>query len=170
MTDAELQYELDRLRRQDAAAFERLYAEWKTPIYTLLLRITQDRCLAEDLFQEFFVRLWQSPPAADTQKPRAYLFRSARNLALDALRKRRPEVEEAEAAAQGAPLPERLDLEAAIGALSLAERQLVVLHLNAGFTFRELAALMGEPLPTVYARYKTALKKMKAMLREDEVI
>ena len=170
MTDAELQCELDRLRRRDAAAFERLYAEWKTPIYTVLLRIVQDRWLAEDLFQEFFVQLWQSPPAAGVRKPRAYLFRIARNLALDVLRQRQPETEEAEAVAQDTTQPGRLDLDAAIGALSLAERQLVVLHLNAGFTFRELAALTGEPLPTVYARYKTALKKLKAMLREEDVI
>lgn len=169
MTDAELQYELDRLRRREADAFERLYDAYKTPVYAVLLRIVQDRWQAEDLFQEFFARLWQSPPAADMRKPRAYLFQTARNLALDALRQRQPEAEEADAATQDAPRPERLDLEAAIGKLSLTERQLVALHLNAGFTFRELAALLGKPLPTVYARYKTAIKKLRAMLSEEDV-
>lgn len=39
--------------------------------------------------QEFFLKLFRSPPTEPIQKPRAYLFRMARNMALDGLKKRR---------------------------------------------------------------------------------
>ena len=167
MTDAELQLELGRLRRGDAAAFETLYRELGTPVYTVLLRIVQDRFLAEDLFQDFFTALYQKPPAEDVKKPRAYLFQTARNLALDALRRRRETAPLEDAALRAATPetgPETLDLAAAIGKLELSERQAVTLHLNAGLRFREIAAITGEPLGTVYARYRKAIEKLRAYM------
>lgn len=166
MTDAELQLELDRLRRGDAAAFETLYRELGTPVYTVLLRIVQDRFLAEDLFQDFFVELFRKPPAKGVRKPRAYLFQTARNLALDALRRRRETAPLSDAAQAAAPEagPETLDLSEAIGKLELPERQAVTLHLNAGLRFREIAAITGEPLGTVYARYRKAIEKLRSYM------
>lgn len=170
MTDAELQSKLDRLRRGDAAAFESLYRELGTPVYTVLLRIVQDRFLAEDLFQDFFAGLYQKPPAEDVRKPRAYLFRTARNLALDALRRRRETAPLSDAALRAAAPetgPEKLDLAAAIGRLELSERQAVALHLNAGLRFREIAAITGEPLGRVYARYRKAIEKLRAYMEME---
>ena len=170
MTDAELQFELDRLRRGDAAAFESLYRELGTPVYTVLLRIVRDRFLAEDLFQDFFTALYQKPPAEDVRKPRAYLFQTARNLALDALRRRRETAPLEEAALRAAAPetgPETLDLAAAIDRLELSERQAVTLHLNAGLRFREIAAITGEPLGTVYARYRKAIEKLRAYMEME---
>ena len=167
MTDAELQLEFDRLRRGDAAAFESLYRELGTPVYTVLLRLVRDRFMAEDLFQDFFVGLYQKPPAEGVKKPRAYLFQTARNLALDALRRRRetaPLSDAAQSAAAPETGPEKLDLAAAIGRLELSERQAVALHLNAGLRFREIAAITGEPLGTVYARYRKAIEKLRAYM------
>ena len=168
MTDAELQFELDRLRRGDAAAFESLYRELGTPVYTVLLRIVRDRWLAEDLFQDFFTELYQKPPAEGVKNPRAYLFQTARNLALDALRRRREAVPLEDAAPPGSAAPETgpetLDLAAAIGKLESAERQAVALHLNAGLRFREIAAITGEPLGRVYARYRKAIEKLRKYL------
>lgn len=170
MTDAELQLKLDRLRRGDAAAFESLYRELGTPVYTVLLRIVRDRFLAEDLFQDFFAGLYQKPPAEGVRKPRAYLFQTARNLALDALRRRRdtaPLEDAALTAAAPETGPEKLDLADAISKLELPERQTVALHLNAGLRFREIAAITGEPLGRVYARYRKAIEKLRAYVEME---
>lgn len=166
MKDAELNTCLKALERGDMAAFERLYEELKTPVYTILLRITGDRWLAEDLLQEFFVRLYQAPPAA-ARKPRAYLFQMARNLAIDSLRRA-----EVSVPADAEPAEElwqahhemRMDLEAAMGQLDLLERQLVVLHLNGGLKFREVAQIVGLPLGTAYSRYRKAIGKLRVLL------
>ena len=165
MTDAELLAGLDALRQGDRTAFERIYQEMSTPLFTVILRILRDRNLAEDVLQELFVKLFRSPPSV--RKPRAYLFQSARNLAIDTLR-RRPEESELN---EQTPAPdhteaqaERLDLRAALDALPLAERQIVSLHINGGLKFRGIAAMMGLPLGTALWKYQKALNALRAAL------
>ena len=163
--DMELNACFDGIRRGNMDDFERVYHELKTPVYTIALRITGNRWLAEDLLQEFFVRLYQSPPES-VRKPRAYLFQTIRNLAIDALREKSGEI-----STEGAPEEQlleryliRMDLEIAISRLELLERQIVVLHLNGGLKFREVAEILDLPLGTVYARYRKAIGRLRDML------
>jgi len=51
---------LERLRRGEAAAFERLVAEQSGDVYALLYRLTADPEEARDLTQETFLRAFQS--------------------------------------------------------------------------------------------------------------
>src|SRR5438309_7401080 len=51
---------LERLRRGEAAAFERLVAEHTGDVYALLYRLTADPEEARDLSQETFLRAFQS--------------------------------------------------------------------------------------------------------------
>ena len=93
MNDDQLRSALTLLRRGELDAFEQIYTELSTPLFTVILRITQDRALSEDILQEVFLKLYQSPPGPEVRKPRAYLFQTARNLALDALRRRPSEAD-----------------------------------------------------------------------------
>jgi RNA polymerase sigma-70 factor (ECF subfamily) len=56
-------------------------------MYTIVLRITQDKKLSEDILQEVFIILYQSPPKPPIKNPRAYIFQIAHNLAIDNVRK-----------------------------------------------------------------------------------
>ena len=168
MNDAQLCAALASLRRGELTAFEEIYTQLNTPLFTVILRITRDRALAEDILQEVFLKLYQSPPGPDVKKPRAYLFQTARNLALDALR-RRPRELDLDSLPDlpqtgGSDPAQRLDLERALAALPLEERQLVVLHLNGGLKFRELALITGTPLGTVLWRYRKALAALRVLL------
>ena len=69
MCDAELKRLFADLRQGDLAAFERLYCDMSTPLFTVFCRIVQDRALAEDLLQELFLRLYQSPPCGALDAP-----------------------------------------------------------------------------------------------------
>jgi RNA polymerase sigma-70 factor, ECF subfamily len=51
---------LERLRRGEVAAFERLVAEYSGDVYALLYRLTADAEEARDLTQETFLRTFQS--------------------------------------------------------------------------------------------------------------
>ena len=169
MTDAELRGLLDRLRARDLEALSALYTELSKPVYTVLLRVTRDPWLAEDLLQDFFLRLWAAPPEERVKKPRAYLFQTARNLALDALRRegRTLPLEDCGPLAYAAPGPEKADLERALATLSEEERQIVTLHLNGGLKFRELASLLGLSVGAVYGRYRRALKRLRDDLKGE---
>lgn len=166
MDSVTLREHVEKLRAGDLEAFEVIYRELKTPVYTVLLRITRDEALSEDLLQELFLKLFQSPPPPSVKNPRAYLFQMARNLALDSLRGRQQfeELEESLAARTAEDLAVKLDVAAALRALPLLERQIVALHLNGGLKFRELAEMMDLPLGTVLWRYRRAIEELRRIL------
>jgi RNA polymerase sigma factor (sigma-70 family) len=168
MNDAELRQCFSQIRRGDRGAFEALYADLQTPVFTVLLRIVQEQAEAEDLLQDFFIKLYQDPPGDRVAKPRAYLFQSARNLALDSLRKRRPalDIDQYPPPMAETDPAERLDLERALQTLTDLERQIVALHLNGGLTFRQTAEIVQAPLGSVLWKYRRALDKLRAQLAD----
>lgn len=168
MSDTELYEAIAELRQGGANTFEQIYTELNAPLFTTILRITRDRGLSEDILQEVFLKLYRSPPGPEVRNPRAYLFRMARNQALDILRSRPKDAALEELLDLPQPKPDdpgqRLDLERAFSALTLEERQLTALRLNGGLKFREIAAIMGEPLGTVLWRYRKAVEKLRILL------
>ena len=63
---------------------------------------------------------------------------------------------------------DRMMLEAVLSALSDEERQIVTLHALTGLRHREIAALLGLPLPTVLSKYSRALKKLQLAWKEAD--
>lgn len=167
MTDDELSKRLDAMRSGDMTAFEDIYNDLKIPVMTVAMRITGDRHISEDILQEVFVRLYKAPPDPLIKKPRAYIFRMARNLAIDGMRKQKPlSLEDFEDTLQSndADPAGRLDVETAMTALPLEQRQTVSLHLNGGLKFREIAQITDTPLGTVLWRYRRAVKRLRELL------
>ena len=164
MTDERLKMLLQQLRNGDQRAFSDIYQEMKVPVFTVLVRMTGDRSLAEDLLQEVFLKIYRQPP--QVEKPRAYLFRMTRNLAVDVLRRSQPteSLEEQEHLGITYDSDVKLDLEQAFSMLTLQERQLAALHLSAGLTFREVAVIVERPLGTVLWQYQKAIGKLRMML------
>ena len=126
-----------------------LISTHRGPIERHLRRWVGDRGLAEDLAQEVFLRAWlHAPRDVSDERRRAWLFRVARNAAIDALRARRPLDDAAlldqlggEVAAGADDLDERLTIEAALAQLTRRERALVTLQL-AGFGPTDAARLL----------------------------
>lgn len=167
MTDSELSLKLNKVHEGDIQAFEEIYNDMKTPIMTVIMRVVGNRETAEDLLQEVFVKLYRSPPK-DVSKPRAYIFKTAGNLAIDSLRAedRTVSLEECEGFmyANDSDSGVKLDIERAMGKLDESKRRIVTLHINAGLKFREIAEIMGIPLGTAIWRYNEAIKKLRELL------
>ncbi|NMP38234.1 MAG: sigma-70 family RNA polymerase sigma factor [Clostridiales bacterium] len=168
MNNEELSAQLSALRSGDINAFEKIYTELKTPVYIIIVRITGDNGLAEDILQEVFIKLYHSPPADDVHNPRAYICKMARNFAIDGLRKLKvnASLDELEDTVQA---PEhdfefRMDAEAAMRQLPATQRQIVSLRINCGLKFREIADITEEPLGTVLYHYQAAVSKLRKYL------
>ncbi len=170
MTDKELSGKLILLSQGDKSAFEEIYHEISGTAYTVAYRITGDRYLAEDIIQDFFVKLYRKPPEAPLEKPRAYLMRMVHNLTVDRLEKQHINIDECENMLPDKTdtTDERIDLERAFKKLSAAERQLVVLHLNGGFRFREIAEMLSIPIGTALWRYRKAVNRLRNILNGGE--
>jgi len=163
----ELTMLLDSVRGGDKAAFEMLYESMKKPLFTIILRITQDFALSEDVLQELFLKIYFTPPD-NIANPRAYLCRMARNLAIDSVRKRKQEagLEEAERRSwhPQEAISDSIDIENALIALSDRDRQIVTLHINGGLKFSEIAAIMEIPLGTALWAYRKAIGQLQSIL------
>ena len=163
----ELNKLLDFVRHGDKTAFAELYESMKKPLFTIILRLTRNFVLAEDLLQEVFLKIYLSPPD-NIKNPRAYMCKMAHNLAIDSLRKSKPDIglddTEEQAWQPGEDLDAKLDIENAIMALAEKERMIVTLHLNGGLKFREVAETMEIPLGTVLWTYRKAIGQLQNIL------
>jgi putative glutamine amidotransferase len=119
---------------------------------TLVSRISAmlggDRHAAEDIAQETLTRAWELLPAGlAPPQQRAWLSRTARNLAVDELRRRRrrpiaeiDDLDVMQALAAGAP--ETDTARAALEQLSAHERFVLLLRFEGGFSHAEIGQLL----------------------------
>lgn len=168
MNQAELQQCFRATAGGDKQAFAVLYQELKVPVYTVIRRIVRTEATAEDVMQDVFLTLFTTPPGPSVQNLRAWVFRVARNRALDALKKQQhaelPEDIPSALPPVGEDVAVRLDLEDALGRLTVSERELVSLHLAAGLTFGEIAEITGRSVPALYRQYRKALTTLRTSL------
>lgn len=75
----------------DDPAFDAFFAQYERPLYGYLRRMLTSHDAALDVAQETFFRAWQRfDVVRGYDRPQAWLFRVATNLALDTLRRRQP--------------------------------------------------------------------------------
>jgi len=163
--------------RGEAKAFDELLQRYRTPLFSTLFRLVGDRALAEDLFQESFLRVIRHAGRYDPeQKFSGWLYRIARNLSVDALRQRGVRQEQAldEDHQDGNPQPERVLAQKeqgqailrALGLLPLEQREVFVMREFSGLSFKEIAEVTRSPLNTVLGRMHLAVKKLRASLAQ----
>jgi RNA polymerase sigma-70 factor, ECF subfamily len=129
---------------------------------------------AEDVFQEAFVRFWQSRDSA--REPLLYLYRCVRNVAIDRARsqERRHRHEQYLPARQSHDPPdvslEQSEMEKAIQAalsrLPREQREVVVLRTWSDMTFSQISKILTIPLSTAHALYGTAMRKLHVEMEE----
>src|SRR4051794_4644030 len=127
---------------------DELFIELEQPLTRRLTRMVGDRAAAEDLRQEAFARAWTSAPRdAHPDHLRAWVHRTARNLAVDHLRRRgvREGVPFADETlgAQPDPDPEAgLVAREALGRMTPHERLLLLLRFEGGMSLAEIGTLL----------------------------
>jgi len=173
---------VDGLRRGDRRAFTQAYDRYRGRIFGFLFRLSRRRDVAEDLFQETFIRLARSAPtlAEDTDLA-AWLFTVARNLFVSHRRwsmldlSRFVALGEDLAHASPRPLPDAdaetarsvARLERALVALPTSSREILLLVGVEGFDQEQAAAMLGirydafrQRLSRARAQLATALEKL----------
>ena len=143
--------------------------EYQDPVWSLALYLLRDRAEAEDVVQEAFIRLWQHRESVSGGRVRPWLLRVTRNLCLDRLRKRRPEVEIedqhalSEGPAEGLQNSQLgLRLKSALARLAEPYRSLVILRDVQQGSYEDVARATGLSMPQV----KTYLHRARKQLRE----
>src|SRR4051812_16587796 len=127
---------------------EDLFTELELPVTRSLQRIVGDHGTAEDLRQEAFVRAWTSAPhGADRDHLRAWVHRTARNLAIDHLRRRHvrdfaPFDDETVGSTPDPDPDARIAAREALDRLTPHERLLLLLRFEGGLSLAEIGTLL----------------------------
>jgi RNA polymerase sigma-70 factor (ECF subfamily) len=181
---------IEKLRRGEAAAFERLVGEHSGDIYALLFRLTADPEEARDLTQETFLRAFQSIGRfRGDASLKTWIYRIAINQARNRWRwwrRRRRDVTislDATDDQREIPLaatlpdhdslnPEREtlahereeQLREALGGLRRSYREAVILRDVDGFTYEEIAATLQISIGTVKSRISRGRMELRRKL------
>ena len=169
-TDTELVF---LVAKGNESAFNELLVRHQGAIYQLAHRFLGDANEAEDIAQETFLRLYRS---ADRYKPnaslRSYLYKIAKNLCIDFLRKKRPETM--------ANLPETMPQDSPLDQLERAQtlqiildcvdtlpenqRMAILLRHNSGLRYQEIADVMELTVSAVESLLVRARKTLRRRL------
>jgi RNA polymerase sigma-70 factor (ECF subfamily) len=161
--------------------FGRAALEHIDALYGYAVTLTRDRTLAEDLVQETYLRAVRAfGRLVPDSNLKGWLFVIMRNAWLNQLRHERSgpafvELDAEERAwwlASAAPSPEvelareeaRASVRAAIESLPDAYREVLVLREIEGFSYKQIAALLGCPAGTVMSRLGRARGRLKLLL------
>jgi RNA polymerase sigma-70 factor (ECF subfamily) len=168
-------------------AFRELVDRYRARIYTFVLRIVKDREEAGDIAQEAFIKVYSSLRSYDPSRNfSSWLFKIAQNIAIDYLRKRRPEEISLDATFEtgrgevSLQIPSReLEpdrgiesmeiheaIEIAVADLGAIPRSAVLLRHVEGKSYEEIAEILGIPLGTVKTHIFRARRLLRAKLKD----
>jgi RNA polymerase sigma-70 factor (ECF subfamily) len=155
----------------DVDAFEMLYRAQVSRIHALCLRMSRDPDQAQDLVQDVFVRAWDRLATfRGDSRFSTWLHRLAANLVIEARRRSKREAEVLDEfgmssflrGAQRAMPETNIDLERAIAGLPAGARDAVILRDIEGFSYQEIASVLGTSVGTV----KSQINRGRRLIRE----
>jgi len=159
---------IKKVHKGDKKAFAEMYDDLKTPIFTIIYRLTRNKEHSEDILHDLFVKLYQSPPALSVNNPRAYIFQMARNLTLNSMRTLPMEGLNEDCISTDDSFSDsiawQIDISEAMKKLPYDEVEIVSFHVYGEMKFREISEMLQMPLGTVLWKYRTAVKKLRTYL------
>jgi len=165
-----------RLRRGDTSGLAGLMGRHQDRLLRYLLRLLGDEAVAEDTFQQTWLQVAERISRYDPARPFGpWLFRVARNLALDHLRRRQPESldERDEPQAPAGPFDplahavarqRTAHVATAVASLGPLDREVLSLRFEEELALPQLAQTLDVPVPTAKARLYRALARLRTRL------
>jgi len=166
-----------RVARGDEAAFAALYDELAPRVFGLCRRIVRDPAQAEEVAQEALVEVWRTAGRYDPAKGSAasWVLTIAHRRAVDRVRseqastdrERRLATEEVpydDVVEQATARLERQQVRRCLQDLTDLQREAITLAYYKGYSYREVADLLGAGLPTVKTRMRDGLIRLRDCL------
>jgi len=168
---------LERFARGDVDAFEALFRQHQGEVFGWILRMVRNHATAEELTVETFWRMYRARAQFDVSRGNCggWLRRIATNVALDHLRRRRPEVEltvdppappKADAAEQSEL---RVTILRAVERLSPRLRAVVLLALIEEQPYEKIADALGISVNAVKVRVFRGVRILRKELERAGV-
>jgi RNA polymerase sigma-70 factor (ECF subfamily) len=160
-----------RCQLGDEAAFERLVANYSPKVRYYVWRLAGRQHQEEDILQAIWLAVWsQLPKLRNPEAFRAWLYRIARNIALQGLRNRVDHVPLEDDHPAPADAEERFSKEeaaavhAALDAISPAHKEVLVLRFLEDMSYEEIAEIVGCSVGTVRSRIYYGKKHLRSIM------
>jgi RNA polymerase sigma-70 factor (ECF subfamily) len=165
--------------RGDEQAFGQLYDLVAPRVYGLTRRVLRDPAQAEEVAQEALVDVWRTAARFDPARgsATAWIFTIAHRRAVDRVRSEQSASDRAQrvgAASMETPYDsvaeevagrlERQQVRTCLDGLTDLQRESVTLAYYQGHSYPRVAELLGAPLPTVKARMRDGLIRLRDCL------
>ena len=170
---------INRLQAQDSTAIGNLYDAYGSALFGVVLRIVQQRELAEQVLQDTFVKAWRNGASYDASKGRLFtwLLNIARNTAIDATRtahfqksRKTDSLDSLVYSPGGESInPDQIGVRDVVSRLDEKYKSLIDLVYFKGYTQEEVAEETGIPLGTIKTRLRYAINELRGIFREGSI-
>ena len=157
-----------------------IYTKYEDIMLTVAVSLLNDVSLAEDVVHDVFVSFAQSAPKINPDgNLKGYLIKCVANLARDVIRAKHRQantgLEDIEYMVfeSDGPLQRLIDdekfhiLNNAMVQLPYEQKEIVILRLQGGMTFKAIASLLNISINTVNSRYRYGLEKLRSLLNSE---
>lgn len=169
---------LSQLTLDDEQAFATLFHAYKNKLYGFILGITDSRELSKDIVQDVFLKIWNTRHHAhEIENFNAFVYRMARNAALDHLKRASREStimsQISQISSEHTPddpfealkaLEMKAKYENALQKLPKQQRLVYELRHLQGIEYAEIAKKLSLPVPTIRSHFRNALNTLKSHL------
>ena len=166
---------IEHIRQGDEKAFEQLFNMYSNQLFRFLWHLVRSQQAAEDLTQDIFLKIWKTRATWQPTGPvAAYLFRAAKNTALNYLRDNRPDrFEEVGEQHVGPEAPAdlveenetRAIIQRCIDRLPAGCRTVFIMSRYQNARYKEIAATLQISVKTVEHQMGRALRLLRKCLR-----
>ena len=173
----------------DNAAFDTLLLRHKDRLFTYIYQMVRDSDLADDIFQETFVKVIMTVKQGryqDMGKFSAWVTRIARNLVIDSFRAEKSEAtistdneeidilnrrELSENTIEDAMIDLQIedDIRSLVDGLPQVQKEVLMMRYYQDLSFKEIADITGVSINTALGRMRYAILNLRKMAKENEL-
>jgi len=160
------------LREGRPKSIETLYDNYAGSLYGVILKITPDQTLAQDILQETFVKIWRNIDSYNPDQSRLFtwMMRIARNTAINKVQskaQRKSAITEGDihlrTIATKSNNDDHIDIDRLLNNLDTKYKSVLELVYLQGLTHKEASDQLDLPLGTVKSRIKIGLRHLRSV-------
>lgn len=168
---------VDQLKAKSTDALEYLYDNYSQAIFGVIMKIVNHQEMGEEVLQDVFVKVWNKIEDYDKQKGRLFtwMINIARNMAIDRLRSREFSAKSktsygfdnvhVEDNNSGEAKADAIGMDKVLAQLPEEQKQLIEMMYFQGYSQSEVAKELDMPLGTVKTRVRSAMAKLREVLK-----